>query len=407
MTVDLAGYYLQVNGTLVARGTADNKISFTSVTQWQTQTQSIEFMPTCRGWNDQTNFGTIIENAVFTTTGVSIQGCSPGIVGDTFNKPTVTAIKVAGGRPTIANNTINSPGIAEAIIADNGIMTGNQINVDSWVDVASLSGDVYFVGNVIEGGGWDSVSASGNVIFMDNTVSDSVDIAVSMQPSVAFEWNNISNSKIGIEGAGSIQNSTVTGNKIGIQITDATSTEIDHCDIYNNAQNNIFLTDSGNVNARYNWWGTTDTQAINQTIHDFKNDFNLGAVIFVPFLTSAANSRDSSGSPSPPPNSSPETSPNPTDATQPTQPPDQTLPTQTPSSSPRPLNGDVNPLGGSDWTQLAEAAALVVVAMLVAVLIILTIKKRTNTQNAAKAKTRRKTAKRSRPKNEKPTAPQP
>ena len=42
---------------------------------------------------------------------------------------------------------------------------------------------------------------------------------------------------------------------------------------------------STNVNATYNWWGTTDTQAINQTIHDNKNDFNLGTVEFVPFLT--------------------------------------------------------------------------------------------------------------------------
>ncbi len=38
------------------------------------------------------------------------------------------------------------------------------------------------------------------------------------------------------------------------------------------------------INATYNWWGTTDVQAINQTIYDFKNDFNLGNVTFIPFL---------------------------------------------------------------------------------------------------------------------------
>jgi hypothetical protein len=40
-------------------------------------------------------------------------------------------------------------------------------------------------------------------------------------------------------------------------------------------------------NATYNWWGTTDVQVINQTIHDYKNDFNLGNVTFEPFLTEA------------------------------------------------------------------------------------------------------------------------
>jgi hypothetical protein len=31
--------------------------------------------------------------------------------------------------------------------------------------------------------------------------------------------------------------------------------------------------------------GITDTQAINRTIFDFKNDFHLGNVTFIPFLT--------------------------------------------------------------------------------------------------------------------------
>jgi len=39
------------------------------------------------------------------------------------------------------------------------------------------------------------------------------------------------------------------------------------------------------LNTAYNWWGTTNTTAINQSIRDFKNDFNLGKVNFTPFLT--------------------------------------------------------------------------------------------------------------------------
>jgi hypothetical protein len=54
-------------------------------------------------------------------------------------------------------------------------------------------------------------------------------------------------------------------------------------------QENIRLATSQNLNATYNWWGTTDVQAINQSIYDFKNDFSLGVVTFIPFLNSPAN----------------------------------------------------------------------------------------------------------------------
>jgi hypothetical protein len=40
------------------------------------------------------------------------------------------------------------------------------------------------------------------------------------------------------------------------------------------------------VDASSNWWGTTDLLAINQSIYDFKRDFNLGVVTFTPILES-------------------------------------------------------------------------------------------------------------------------
>ena len=118
------------------------------------------------------------------------------------------------------HNVINDPGLNEGIIASGGFITNNRIELDSWVDAVSLSGS-YFVGNIIEGGGWDSVILTGSVTFMGNTVKDSVDIAVSLVPTVAFDRNFISNSKIGIEGSGFIDDSTITGNKIGVQVTDS------------------------------------------------------------------------------------------------------------------------------------------------------------------------------------------
>ena len=79
-----------------------------------------------------------------------------------------------------------------------------------------------------------------------------------------------------------VENNTIKNNNVGI----ATSASLSI--IYNNIEGNnqsIYLASSNNLEATNNWWGTTDTQAINQTIHDNKNDAKLGTVTFVPFLT--------------------------------------------------------------------------------------------------------------------------
>ena len=70
-------------------------------------------------------------------------------------------------------------------------------------------------------------------------------------------------------------------------------------------QANLFLDNyTADINATYNWWGTTDTQAINQTIHDFKNNFNLGIVSFVHFLITPNSQAPSLNTPISTPNPS-------------------------------------------------------------------------------------------------------
>jgi hypothetical protein len=58
---------------------------------------------------------------------------------------------------------------------------------------------------------------------------------------------------------------------------------------YNNFNSNtnyaIYTTASNNINATYNWWGTTDTELIAQQIYDYRKDFSIGNVTFIPFLT--------------------------------------------------------------------------------------------------------------------------
>ncbi|PVX23672.1 MAG: hypothetical protein CW691_09945, partial [Candidatus Bathyarchaeum sp.] len=55
--------------------------------------------------------------------------------------------------------------------------------------------------------------------------------------------------------------------------------------IYDNSEYNINFLSTSSLNATYNWWGTTDTEAIAQTIYDYYEDFYLGKVNFTPLLT--------------------------------------------------------------------------------------------------------------------------
>lgn len=88
-----------------------------------------------------------------------------------------------------------------------------------------------------------------------------------------------------------ISNNTIMQNSAGFNLINSPSPKIQNNNIQNNFDYNIYLYSyptptTNNINVANNWWGTTDTQAINQTIYDFKDDFNLGNVSFVHFLGS-------------------------------------------------------------------------------------------------------------------------
>jgi parallel beta-helix repeat protein len=125
-----------------------------------------------------------------------------------------------------------------------------------------------------------------------------------------------------------IQDNTISQNAIGIKIEGS----FEHCTIQNNniqdnSDYNLHLEGtSNNVDVTYNWWGTNNEQAISQSIYDFEDDFNLGTVDFVPFLTEPnPEAPDASyvPTPTPSPTSTPSLSPSPT-----------TTPEQEPSPTP-------------------------------------------------------------------------
>jgi hypothetical protein len=81
-----------------------------------------------------------------------------------------------------------------------------------------------------------------------------------------------------------ILNNTIKDNSYGIY-GPTSVTAIIYNNIQNNSDYNVGIRGEDNVTVACNWWGTTDTQTINQTMFDFKNDYRLGTITFIPFLT--------------------------------------------------------------------------------------------------------------------------
>jgi hypothetical protein len=94
--------------------------------------------------------------------------------------------------------------------------------------------------------------------------------------------------------APTIRNNTISENVNGLTIPGLDDVHPNPLIYYNNFINNLQYNinllywerySKYNINAANNYWGTTDQQAINQKIHAYKNDFNLGNVTYNPFLT--------------------------------------------------------------------------------------------------------------------------
>ena len=360
VTVNLGSYYILVNGTLVAKGTANNLIHFNG--------GSITFSGFSASWNEQTNAGCIVENAIFSSTSVT---------SDTSAKISKSSLNagISGGGSTISDNVINGE-------VSGGLVSGNTITGDvSGTTISNniITGEV--IGSVISKNTITGrVIARGDCIISDNTITgidrtgngitvaseyvisggyptieDNVIANFDVEINIGVlirDWfsanipqiqrNLITKNSVGIKFSISeqnpyggrepttIQDNTITQNAVGIKIEGP----FEHCTIQNNnikdnSDYNLYLEDtSSNVKVTDNWWGTTDTHVISQSIYDFEDDFNLGTVTFVPFLTEP-NPEAPAATSVPTPTPSPTASPTPT--LTPTN-----TPEQTPTSSPEP-----------------------------------------------------------------------
>ena len=282
VTVDFYSYSLQVSGTLNAIGTSDNQIVFTT---GSSSSVRVIFNPSSASWNESAGSGCLVKNAVFNAVTVSISGCSPKISNDYFTNSFYTSISGSGSSPLILNNAFSSQTTA---INFNG---GSPTISYNFIRCTTGGGYGIYVGNAVAYVSDNNITrcymgvyATGNSTISRNLITSNTFGIYTTSALATIENNVIASNTNGIIGGGAIRNNTIGNNNAGITSI-FTPCIINQNNFFNNTQFNVGLSTSYAVDATYNWWGTTDISAINQTIYDSKNSASLGSVNFTPFLT--------------------------------------------------------------------------------------------------------------------------
>ena len=284
--VNIGLFTLEVNGTLIAQGTPNDRITLNS------DNQNINLLydnPTCKIENAILNQTSINGASSYSNASVTINNCS--LEGN-------TALNV-WGTTTISNSYITGAVLLRGASVISGSTFLNGIDIAGGSSGTSFRGTYAVSGNNITNQeGRYVVNVGNSETEVAGTITDNIiwggsvagicqaDGFLSM--SATIEKNLIINNQIGIltrnnDDDSTIQNNTIANNKVGISNPTSLQT-IAGNNIQGNSQYNMQAGQTM-ATAKNNWWGTTDQQAISQTIYDSNDDFNVGTINFVPFLT--------------------------------------------------------------------------------------------------------------------------
>jgi hypothetical protein len=364
VTVNLGSYYLLIDGTLNAQGTPENTIIFTSsftMTEYSTYNyQPLSFSASSASWSPQDQTGSAVENAVLNVASIAIEGCSPKIAGNTFNSPFFIGVNAKSGSHSLIINNVITCGMGSAINAyGDATVTGNTIYGSGWQYGITCGGNAHVSKNLITHCSTGIKSSDSAAVENNAVINSGINGVECASDAVKVLHNYIaSNRQAGIAGGGIIQNNYIFNNSVGIT-SPSPQAVITNNNFVGNTQNSVVLTSADNIDTPNNWWGTTDNQAIDQSIHDNKDDYNLGVVNYEPALTE----------PNPDAPSSVELAKSVSSTVDPT-------PIQ---NDPTPSNDSTNPsLSGLDLTQIV---GLAVAALAVACIVIVFIRVRNVKRN--------------------------
>ncbi len=381
-TVNLNGHDLEVDGVLLARGSAINPIRIYGTSGSETiYIGNAECIIQNAIFNGNI-FVSVVGNPIISNNNIlgSITfgtGGNPVVCNNTITSPTSGAfagINFGAGNATISNNTIS--GFKQGIHSERTRYTA-AVDYGQGIRHIEVTTKPVFSNNTISACTNGIYAESSEAIFSNNTITNcpiGIRVAEGNNMDLCIQTNLIMRNDEGIlllSGA-RIYNNTITNNSNGIHIGNGMVTlDITHNNIYGNSNYNIYSSASNDLNCRNNWWGTTDNQAINQTIYDFKEDFTLGTVTFTPFL----NTPNSAAPAMPTPAPTPTPSPIPMSTSTPNQSPIQS-PSQYPTSSPEPSSTQTTTQPEATGIEVAILALLIVIAALLTVYIALVLKKK-------------------------------
>ncbi|MCK5559949.1 MAG: PKD domain-containing protein, partial [Thermoplasmata archaeon] len=261
--------YLQVDGTLYAVGTELQMITFTSnkTSPAPGDWDRIKFTDKTNSYNTSIVKYCVIEYSLY---GINCDGGSPIIINNTF-LGNYESIYGEYSSSIIFNNSFSNAERAIYLWYSSPYILNNNITNTRYGIILSHCNSTIISHNSVKNGEYGihyEYSDSFQVIF--NEV--------------------LNNSEAGIfdvDTSAKIFNNTIIGNEKGIKLNDGATPIVNNNNIFNNG-NSIWLhyTCVDDINAKNNWWGTTDTALINQSIYDYYDDFNLGIVNYMPFLTS-------------------------------------------------------------------------------------------------------------------------
>ena len=267
-----AGKTLQIDGALIAIGQPDQNIRFTSY----------ETVPSAGDWNGiQFN-----DSSVDAVTDNDNQYISGSTLQYAIVEYATTGVLCANASPYLGHNTVR-------FNSNVGILAGESAAYPDSLPIV--------IHNVIEQNG-SGLQTGNAIIVTNNRVAENSDFGIFADWGGAGHTGLLSqNLIVGNGGDGlrvwahdtlSITNNTILGNNVGVNLEGGSSPSTPFFS-HNNLLEDTLYDFNNNmnfaINVPSNWWGTTDTFAIDQKIYDFSDDFNLGVVNYTPILTSPAS----------------------------------------------------------------------------------------------------------------------
>lgn len=325
---------LQVNGTLVARGTSSEKISFNGG-----DVSLSEGSSSC-----------IIENTIFDCTNLIVASSATikdnTLIGrassESFEAVLITdgapiisnnliygadsqrGMRITGGSPTITKNGIMGMIISEGNNMDAVVISHNTIeggvslsksgatitnNLITGFKYVNFNGDVEALFDLI----YDSWLGSGigitadytdiqrgvGGVITDNVITGCMDgISVLQGGTTTIERNLIVNTTrdaLHVSSDAVIRDNTLRNNQRGIVVGNMPTVTINNNNLEDNGNYSVYLYTGVDVDATSNWWGTTNMQTIENYIWDstfepYAGTLNLESILTEPNQNAYPNS---------------------------------------------------------------------------------------------------------------------